>query len=272
MALPWFRLYAEFATDPVVQTLSFADQRHYVMILCLKCSGVLDRLGVEEAVLDAMVLRSLGLTESEGDALHERLLAVALCDVTRYEGRVTGAPRGVTRWQPTAWDKRQRISDSAAERMRKYRNNKKIQNATENVTVASPLRNHHRNRYGPDTDTDTEKDKEKEKTPKAPKRKAQLARHSTDEARAILEFLNEKTGRDFQPVAANLDLIRARLKEGYPPGKLRQIIACKCRQWLTDDAMRSYLRPSTLFGREKCAQYRGELIPEAQLLAEESLP
>ena len=85
------------------------------------------------------------------------------------------------------------------------------------------------------------------------------------QARQILQFLNDKTNRDFQPVAANLDLLVARLKEGYTPGKLRQIVACKCQQWLKDDKMRQYLRPATLFARLNCAQYRGELIPESQL-------
>lgn len=35
----WFRLYAEFATDQKVQMLSEADQRRYIMLLCLRCSN-----------------------------------------------------------------------------------------------------------------------------------------------------------------------------------------------------------------------------------------
>lgn len=35
----WFRMYAEFATDPKVQMLSEADQRRYMMLLCLRCSN-----------------------------------------------------------------------------------------------------------------------------------------------------------------------------------------------------------------------------------------
>jgi hypothetical protein len=37
MAKPWFRLYHEFLTDPKVQMLSEADQRRYIMVLCLRC-------------------------------------------------------------------------------------------------------------------------------------------------------------------------------------------------------------------------------------------
>lgn len=35
----WLRLYAEFATDPKVQMLSEANQRRYIMLLCLRCSN-----------------------------------------------------------------------------------------------------------------------------------------------------------------------------------------------------------------------------------------
>lgn len=37
--MDWFRLYAEFATDPKVQMLSEAMQRRLVMLMCLQCSN-----------------------------------------------------------------------------------------------------------------------------------------------------------------------------------------------------------------------------------------
>lgn len=37
MANQWFRMYSEFAIDPKVQRLSEADQRRYIMLLCLRC-------------------------------------------------------------------------------------------------------------------------------------------------------------------------------------------------------------------------------------------
>jgi len=40
---PWFKFHHEFATDPVVQLLSFEDQRHFIVLLCLKANGALDR-------------------------------------------------------------------------------------------------------------------------------------------------------------------------------------------------------------------------------------
>lgn len=77
-------------------------------------------------------------------------------------------------------------------------------------------------------------------------------------AKLILIFLNEKTGRNYQPVDSNIRLIIARLKE-YDETRLRQVIAKKAREWLPDEKMNIYLRPATLFNAEKCAQYVGEL-------------
>ena len=87
----------------------------------------------------------------------------------------------------------------------------------------------------------------------------------SDEARRILEFLNEKTGRKYQPVKANMDKILARFKEGYTSKQLRQIIARKCSEWGPDEKMNVYLRPATLFNREKCAQYAGELAAPKEI-------
>jgi len=81
-------------------------------------------------------------------------------------------------------------------------------------------------------------------------------------AKEILEFLNDKTGKNFQPVSANLDLICARLKEGYTTGQLRQIIARQYREWHADEKMQKYLRPATLFNKTKCANYVGELVAQ----------
>ena len=39
MANPWFRLYAEFASDHKIQMMSEAFQRRFVMLLCLRCSN-----------------------------------------------------------------------------------------------------------------------------------------------------------------------------------------------------------------------------------------
>lgn len=80
-------------------------------------------------------------------------------------------------------------------------------------------------------------------------------------ARELLEFLNDKTGRSYEPVEANLGPIVARLKEGTTPDDVRSVIAKKCREWGTDERMAQYLRPKTLFNATNFANYKGELKP-----------
>ena len=102
---PWFRLYAEFVTDPVIQALAFEDQRHYIGVLCLKCSGVLDRR-VDPRVRDRIILRGLGLDPGAGSEAKRRLLDVGLID---------------DEWTPTGWNLRQYKSDLSTNRVRKHR-------------------------------------------------------------------------------------------------------------------------------------------------------
>jgi len=84
--------------------------------------------------------------------------------------------------------------------------------------------------------------------------------HYNPQAREVLAFLNEKTGRSYKPVKANLSLIAARLKEGATVMECRQVIAKKSREWAGDEKMAEYLRPATLFNATKFAQYAGELV------------
>lgn len=80
------------------------------------------------------------------------------------------------------------------------------------------------------------------------------------EARRILAFLNEKAGRRYQETKANLDFIKARLKDGATVVELRQVVVKKCREWKGDPKMELYLRPATLFNATKFSQYQGELV------------
>ena len=106
----------------------------------------------------------------------------------------------------------------------------------------------HREGDGASTTTSSSSTKEKTK-----------ALSGTPDPRPILEFLNEKTGKHYQPVDANLRLIAARLKEGATETQLRQVIAKKCREWGPDEKMADYLRPKTLFNATNFANYVGEL-------------
>jgi len=78
------------------------------------------------------------------------------------------------------------------------------------------------------------------------------------QAREVLAMLNQATGRDYQPVEANLKLVRARLEE-FDLQTVKDVVATKCDEWRADAEMAKYLRPATLFNAQKFAQYAGQL-------------
>lgn len=73
-----------------------------------------------------------------------------------------------------------------------------------------------------------------------------------------LNHLNETVGRNYKPVKANTDLIKARLKDGYTKDEIFHVINVKASQWITDVTMEKYLRPATLFNASKFSQYVAE--------------
>lgn len=93
------------------------------------------------------------------------------------------------------------------------------------------------------------------------RKKNQLLLQRQASATALLEFLNARSGKNFKPVAANIDPIIARFAEGFTEIQIRQVIVMKCRKWKGDEKMDQYLRPDTLFNRTKFANYVGELVP-----------
>lgn len=84
-------------------------------------------------------------------------------------------------------------------------------------------------------------------------------RHHRAEALEVIEHLNASAHRAYQPVAANLALIEARLNEGATVNDCKAVITDRCGKWAADPKMAEYLRPATLFNATKFAQYRGEL-------------
>ena len=94
------------------------------------------------------------------------------------------------------------------------------------------------------------------------KNDAQKKRDLREEALEAIAFLNRKTGRNFRPVKVNVDFVLARLREGYTLQEVKIVVAIKCRDWLHDEKMNQFLRPSTLFNREKFNQYAGLITGE----------
>ncbi len=86
----------------------------------------------------------------------------------------------------------------------------------------------------------------------------------------IIAFLNDKTGAKFEAVPANVKLVVARLKEGFPEKIVRQVIANRCLSWANDPKMDEYLRPKTLFAASNFASYAGQIGRESP--AQEAAP
>lgn len=65
----------------------------------------------------------------------------------------------------------------------------------------------------------------------------------------IIEYLNEKTGRQYKHSAKlNQRVIKARMNEGYTLEDFKTVIDKKSVKWKDDVKMKEYLRPETLFG------------------------
>lgn len=139
MANPWFRMYAEFASDPKVQMLSEANQRRLLMLFCLRCNDhvtlqdeevtFLLRISYEDWMLTKSIFVDRGFTDINNEVLN--------------------------------WDKRQYSSDTSKNRVAAYRDRKKKES---NVTVTLQKRNSNaidteqiQNRTDTESDTDTEK-------------------------------------------------------------------------------------------------------------------
>ena len=113
MANPWFRLYSEFAHDPKVQMLSEAMQRRYVMLMCLRCSEVLETLHETEIAFQ------LRLSTEELEQTKQLFISKNFID---------------KHWNLLNWDKRQFVSDSSTMRVAKHRSKKKqVSNADETL-------------------------------------------------------------------------------------------------------------------------------------------
>jgi uncharacterized phage protein (TIGR02220 family) len=84
-------------------------------------------------------------------------------------------------------------------------------------------------------------------------------RNYKEEAKTVLGFLNEKTGKNYREVDSNLDFIIARLKSGVDIQTCKTLIARKVRDWTPKPEMVPYLRPETLFNKTKFETYLAEV-------------
>lgn len=90
---------------------------------------------------------------------------------------------------------------------------------------------------------------------KAPKVSSKRTQQLDDDARHLLGFLNDTCRAQFKYVPANLNLIKARLKEhDVTVEGVEQMIRRQFKKWSGTD-MEEYLRPSTLFRASKFVNY-----------------
>ena len=76
----------------------------------------------------------------------------------------------------------------------------------------------------------------------------------------LIDYLNKKTGSNYKLTDQVNALIGCRVLDGYKLEDFIKVIDNKCAEWSCDGKMRSYLRPSTLFG-DKFEEYLNAPTP-----------
>jgi uncharacterized phage protein (TIGR02220 family) len=85
-----------------------------------------------------------------------------------------------------------------------------------------------------------------------------------EQANEILEFLNEKAVIVNPPTPYNLNLIIDVLKSGATQKECFHVITKKSRQWIKDEKMKKFIRPSTIFSPDNYPKYSSELVLSKQ--------
>lgn len=110
MSLPWFRLYRELKDDPKVGLLDDSSFRVFIESLCWACEKADGQGGT-------------GLTMENASWAYRRNVTVALHALIG-NGMLALKPSGEI--MVPKWEDRQKMSDSSAERVRKYREKKSV--------------------------------------------------------------------------------------------------------------------------------------------------
>ena len=100
----------------------------------------------------------------------------------------------------------------------------------------------------------------KAKLDEIPKKRVKTKKAPSHEVLEVINFLNLKASKNYQPDSVNAQLISTRLNEGATVDQCKQVIVLMCRQWLNDPKMNRLLRPATLFNHANFSQYVGQLV------------
>ncbi len=122
-------MWSDAVDDEKLRLLAFEDRWHFVALLCLKRSGLLDE--PESDIKKQKICIKLGLDSMELETAMKRLVTVGLITESL---------------QPVSWNKRQFESDSSTSRVREFR--KRQRNGSETFQKRPQIQT---------TDTDTEK-------------------------------------------------------------------------------------------------------------------
>lgn len=104
MPNPWFRMYSEFRSDPKVRSMSEPFQLRLLWLLTLRCEGPTEKLSRDELCF------GLACDETTLETLHETFFKKGFIEKD---------------WSIANWCKRQYISDTSTERVRKFRDSRK---------------------------------------------------------------------------------------------------------------------------------------------------
>lgn len=204
MAMPWFRFWSEFDSDPKVQSMPEEMQRRLVMLFCERC-------------------RDVTVTLSDDDRkFHWRVTAEELASTKALFIRKGFIDES---WMVQNWEKRQFVSDSSKERTKRWRDRHKIAHVTSQERH-EPVTTRHCDAL--DTDTETETDKKKKDTlrfvppewiPKGPwdefvKMRQRMRSPLTENAKKLAAAELEKIGQD--PSAVINQAILKGWKSFYP--------------------------------------------------------
>ncbi len=142
--LPWFRLYAELIDDPKCQRLSPALFKTWINLLCLACQA-----GGRLPSIDDMAFR-LRLSVHDAESQLSDLILAGLIDIDSTGARC-----------PHNWPKRQFVSDTSTDRVRKHRRRKELWKRDRNA-------NETLHETAPESDTESETDSDSNSKPSAP--------------------------------------------------------------------------------------------------------
>jgi uncharacterized phage protein (TIGR02220 family)/predicted phage replisome organizer len=146
----------------------------------------------------------------------------------------------------------EKIREQTRKRMKEYRERKKLsafQLDKEDGEKFKMLRNGYADvthGYGTELELELELDKDKERDIK-----------DIVPFKEIIDYLNQVCSTNFRVCKSNKRFINARWEEKYTLDDFKKVIDKKAKQWLGDQKMQEYLRPSTLFGT-KFNEYLGQ--------------